>query len=104
MRVERGETLLLFTDGVEDARDADGTHFALDGILGELLAGGVPPAPAELVAGVRAAVLRHTRGHFTDDVALLAIRNDRPALLGSPPAPVAVDSRPVPVPRPRQDV
>lgn len=101
MRVERGETLLLFTDGVEDARDADGTHFTLDGILGELLSGGVPPAPAELVAGVRAAVLRHTGGHFTDDVALLAIRNDRPALLGSQPAPAAAESRPVSVPRPR---
>lgn len=69
-----GETLFLHTDGAEDARDAAGAFFPLHGVLA---AAGAPPTPARLVAGVHAALLRHTGGRLADDVALLVLRNDR---------------------------
>ncbi|MFD5621768.1 PP2C family protein-serine/threonine phosphatase [Streptomyces yangpuensis] len=67
-----GETLFLHTDGAEDARDAAGRFFPLRNVLA-----GAPPTPARLVAGVHAALLRHTGGRLADDVALLVLRNDR---------------------------
>ncbi|MFD9358639.1 hypothetical protein [Streptomyces sp. NPDC060031] len=38
---------------------------------------GTAGTPARLVAGVRTAPLRHTRGRLADDVALPVLRNDR---------------------------
>uniref|UniRef100_A0AAU2JMD0 Serine/threonine-protein phosphatase n=1 Tax=Streptomyces sp. NBC_00049 TaxID=2903617 RepID=A0AAU2JMD0_9ACTN len=67
-----GETLFLHTDGAEEARDATGVFFPLRSVLTE-----APPTPARLVAGVHAALLRHTGGRLADDVALLVLRNDR---------------------------
>lgn len=68
-----GETLFLYTDGAEDARDRAGRFFDLAGVLVREAAA----APARLVAGVHAALLRHTGGRLVDDVALLVLRNDR---------------------------
>ncbi|MGR4884313.1 PP2C family protein-serine/threonine phosphatase [Streptomyces sp. LARHCF249] len=68
-----GETLFLHTDGAEDARDAAGAFFPLRSVLAE-----GPLTPARLVAGVHAALLRHTGGQLADDVALLVLRDDRP--------------------------
>ncbi|MFD6913418.1 PP2C family protein-serine/threonine phosphatase [Streptomyces virginiae] len=68
-----GETLFLYTDGAEDARDRAGRFFDLPGVLAREAAA----TPTRLVAGVHAALLRHTGGRFTDDVALLVLRNDR---------------------------
>ncbi|MEV6952046.1 PP2C family protein-serine/threonine phosphatase [Streptomyces sp. NPDC051183] len=68
-----GELLFLHTDGAEDARDREGRFFPLPGVLAEASAG----TPARLVAGVHAALLRHTSGRLADDVALLVLRNDR---------------------------
>lgn len=68
-----GETLFLYTDGAEDARDRAGRFFDLAGVLAREAAA----TPARLVAGVHAALLRHTGGRLTDDVALLVLRNDR---------------------------
>ncbi|MGW6574771.1 PP2C family protein-serine/threonine phosphatase [Streptomyces sp. NPDC054945] len=68
-----GETLFLYTDGAEDARDRAGRFFDLAGVLAQEAA----PTPARLVAGVHAALLRHTGGRLVDDVALLVLRNDR---------------------------
>ncbi|MGW7438618.1 PP2C family protein-serine/threonine phosphatase [Streptomyces sp. NPDC054849] len=68
-----GETLFLHTDGAEDARDRAGRFFDLPGVL----AAGPAATPARLVAGVHAALLRHTGGRLSDDVALLVLRNDR---------------------------
>ncbi|WP_060178549.1 PP2C family protein-serine/threonine phosphatase [Streptomyces sp. IMTB 1903] len=67
-----GETLFLHTDGAEDARDPAGRFFPLRSVLAR-----APLTPARLVAGVHAALLRHTGGRPTDDVALLVVRNDR---------------------------
>ncbi|UQX00360.1 PP2C family protein-serine/threonine phosphatase [Streptomyces sp. RerS4] len=68
-----GEVLVLHTDGAEDARDGRGRFFP----LGRVLAGAPALTPARLVAGVHTALLRHTGGRLTDDVALLVLRNDR---------------------------
>ncbi|MGW7366999.1 PP2C family protein-serine/threonine phosphatase [Streptomyces sp. NPDC054841] len=70
-----GEVLFLHTDGAEDARDADGKFFGLEEVLTETALG--PPAPpAALIHRVHTALLRHTRGRLTDDVALMVLRND----------------------------
>ncbi|MGW3324950.1 PP2C family protein-serine/threonine phosphatase [Streptomyces virginiae] len=68
-----GETLFLYTDGAEDARDRAGRFFDLAGVLAREAAA----TPTRLVAGVHAALLRHTGGRLADDVALLVLRNDR---------------------------
>ncbi|MDI3420301.1 PP2C family protein-serine/threonine phosphatase [Streptomyces luteolus] len=75
-RIRPGEVLLLHTDGVEDARDADGRFFPLHRTLTEA-ASARTPDPDELVDSLRGALLRHTGGRYGDDMALLALRNDR---------------------------
>ncbi|MEU9251547.1 PP2C family protein-serine/threonine phosphatase [Streptomyces sp. NPDC048270] len=67
-----GDTLFLHTDGAEEARNAAGAFFPLQSVLAE-----APLTPARLVAGVHAALLRHTGGRLADDVALLVLRDDR---------------------------
>ncbi|MEV8535882.1 PP2C family protein-serine/threonine phosphatase [Streptomyces sp. NPDC051211] len=68
-----GEGLFLHTDGAAEARDRDGRYFPLGGAIEEEAAA----TPARLVAGVHAALLRHTSGRLADDIALLVLRNDR---------------------------
>jgi serine phosphatase RsbU (regulator of sigma subunit) len=68
-----GETLILHTDGAEDARDAHGRFFSLPGAL----QGAVEVAPQAVLGRVFTALLDHTGGTPKDDVALLALRNDR---------------------------
>ncbi|MFF5499050.1 PP2C family protein-serine/threonine phosphatase [Streptomyces aquilus] len=68
-----GETLVLHTDGAEDARDAQGRFFSLPKALKK--AADQPPQP--LLGSVFTALLRHA-GTPKDDVALLVLRNDRP--------------------------
>ncbi|MBD0712278.1 MULTISPECIES: PP2C family protein-serine/threonine phosphatase [unclassified Streptomyces] len=72
-RLLPGETLVLHTDGAEEARDRRGRFFALD----TALAGEPGEPPAALVRRVHTALLHHTGGRLTDDVALLVVRNDR---------------------------
>ncbi|MFI5982832.1 PP2C family protein-serine/threonine phosphatase [Streptomyces sp. NPDC051555] len=75
-RLAPGEALFLHTDGVADARDRAGRFFPLAGAVTEAAAAAAL-TPARLVAGVHAALLRHTSGRLADDVALLVLRNDR---------------------------
>lgn len=72
-----GEVLFLHTDGAEDARDSAGRFFALEEALAEAAAD-PPLVPAAVVRQVHTALLRHTGGRITDDMALLVLRNDRP--------------------------
>ncbi|MYQ67137.1 SpoIIE family protein phosphatase [Streptomyces sp. SID4950] len=72
-RLLPGETLVLHTDGAEDARDARGRFFALP----DVLAAAADERPRALLGAVFTALLRHTGGSPADDVALLALRNDR---------------------------
>ncbi|MEV6251537.1 PP2C family protein-serine/threonine phosphatase [Streptomyces sp. NPDC051742] len=87
-----GETLVLHTDGAEEARDHRGRFFALD----TALAGMSGEVPAALVRRVHAALLHHTGGRLTDDVALLAVRNDRVRVPAQPAEPGLRRSRPAP--------
>lgn len=68
-----GETLVLHTDGAEDARDAHGRFFSLPEVLREAARG----TPDVVLGAVFTALLDHTGGTPTDDVALLVLRNDR---------------------------
>ncbi|GGV71414.1 membrane protein [Streptomyces longisporoflavus] len=65
-----GEQLLLYTDGVTEARDADGTFFPLEERAGLLKA---PGAEAALEA-LREDVVRHASGPLHDDAAMLLLR------------------------------
>ncbi|MGW5778413.1 PP2C family protein-serine/threonine phosphatase [Streptomyces sp. NPDC003863] len=91
-RLLPGETLVLHTDGAEEARDRRGRFFALDAALS-----GVPgEAPAALVRRVHAALLHHTGGRLADDIALLVVRNDRVRVPAQPAEPGLRRPRPAP--------
>ncbi|MDH6448664.1 MULTISPECIES: PP2C family protein-serine/threonine phosphatase [unclassified Streptomyces] len=67
-----GESLVLHTDGAEDARDAGGRFFSLREVLRD--AGETPQA---VLGRVFTALLHHSGGTPKDDVALLVLKNDR---------------------------
>ncbi|QOV36993.1 serine/threonine-protein phosphatase [Streptomyces ferrugineus] len=70
-----GETLLLTTDGVTEARDGAGDFYPLAADLAEAVAAdpdlGWPP---RLVAFVRERTLRHCGGRLADDTTVFAVR------------------------------
>jgi PAS domain S-box-containing protein len=70
-----GSTLVLYTDGVTEARDDSGAQFEETGLLRVLAALGARSAE-ETVEAVQAAVDRHREGsrHERDDLAVLALR------------------------------
>nr|WP_328891486.1 PP2C family protein-serine/threonine phosphatase [Streptomyces sp. NBC_00316] len=69
------ETLLLFTDGVTEARDADGAFFPLREQIAAALADDPGVAePVRLVQLIRDATLRHTGGQLADDTTVFAVR------------------------------
>ncbi|MGW1173794.1 PP2C family protein-serine/threonine phosphatase [Kitasatospora sp. NPDC002543] len=74
LRLGPGETVLIVSDGVTEARDRTGAFFSLRAHLDRLSGGAGPVDPGRLVDEVAAAVLRHTGGRLTDDTALLAVR------------------------------
>ncbi|MET9531866.1 PP2C family protein-serine/threonine phosphatase [Streptomyces sp. NPDC006649] len=82
-RLLPGDALFLHTDGATDARDSDGRFFRLEEALSDAAAEGVA-APARVIQRVHGALLRHTGGRITDDVALLVLRNDRSRTLCRP--------------------
>ncbi|MEV7286565.1 PP2C family protein-serine/threonine phosphatase [Streptomyces sp. NPDC093252] len=90
-----GETLFLHTDGVEDARDAHGRFFALGEALRAVVAEG-PLPPQAVLGGVYTRLLRHAGGRPADDVAMLALRNERCAVLPLPGEPVGHRAHHVP--------
>ncbi|MFD1611777.1 CHASE2 domain-containing protein [Sphingomonas tabacisoli] len=72
LQLAPGETLLLLTDGVTEAQDAEGRIFGR-GRLAKAIAGSA--APHDLVAGVLAQVRAFEAGtEASDDLTLLAIR------------------------------
>lgn len=64
-----GSTLLCYTDGLSEARDADGEFY--DPAI--RLTGRIFPGPDALLSTLTAEVRRHTGGGTTDDMALLAV-------------------------------
>ncbi|MFF5477080.1 PP2C family protein-serine/threonine phosphatase [Streptomyces sp. NPDC012935] len=70
-----GETLLLTTDGVTEARDGDGVFFPLDTEVAKAVAADPGLAqPRRLVDFVRESTLRHCGGHLVDDTTVFAVR------------------------------
>ncbi|WP_371616669.1 PP2C family protein-serine/threonine phosphatase [Streptomyces sp. NBC_00454] len=64
-----GATLLLYTDGLTEARDGSGTFYdPADRLRGRVFSG-----PDELLSALGSDVRRHTGGEATDDMALLAV-------------------------------
>ncbi|MEV7974652.1 PP2C family protein-serine/threonine phosphatase [Streptomyces sp. NPDC086519] len=75
-RLHADESLVLYTDGAEDARDARGRFFPLPEALAEAVRDR-PVSPQAILRTVFTALLHHTAGHPTDDVALLVLSNER---------------------------
>ncbi|MFH8786853.1 PP2C family protein-serine/threonine phosphatase [Streptomyces roseoverticillatus] len=69
---ERGDLLLLYTDGVTEARDAAGRFYP----LAERLAAMPEASPAALLDRVVADLLAYAGGELSDDAALLAVRRE----------------------------
>ncbi|MGW0704653.1 PP2C family protein-serine/threonine phosphatase [Streptomyces sp. NPDC002643] len=84
-----GEALFLHTDGVEDARDANGAFFGLPKALAEAVQGR-PISPQSILRAVFTQLLRHTGGRPKDDIAILVLHNERRlALRGARQHPLA---------------
>ena len=75
LQLAPGTTLVLFTDGVTEARGADGAQFDEEGLLSVLRETGGQDVEATVEA-VQAAVDRHLTGsrHERDDLAVLALQ------------------------------
>ncbi|WP_327667098.1 MULTISPECIES: PP2C family protein-serine/threonine phosphatase [unclassified Streptomyces] len=70
-----GETLLLTTDGVTEARDADGAFYPLaDDVARAVAADPRTAEPRRLVAFVRDRTVRHCGGRLADDTTVFAVR------------------------------
>ncbi|WP_328686414.1 PP2C family protein-serine/threonine phosphatase [Streptomyces sp. NBC_00343] len=71
----RGETLLVVTDGVTEARDGAGVFYPLKSHVAEGVSADPGIAePSRLVAYVRDGTLRHSGGHLADDTTVFAVR------------------------------
>ncbi|WP_345034243.1 PP2C family protein-serine/threonine phosphatase [Streptomyces sannanensis] len=67
---DSGNTLLLYTDGVIEARDRDGVFYP----FAERAAQWSDKSPEALLQHIQRDLLAHTRGSLGDDIALIAIR------------------------------
>ncbi len=68
-----GEALVLYTDGVTEARSPDGGFFGEERLRNFLSSHAGEPAP-DLAANLREAVLEFQEGYPRDDLALLVLR------------------------------
>ena len=67
-----GRCLVLYTDGVVEARNPDGQEFGNDGL--EAAAPAVASSAVAVAEVVLKQVLSHTGGHLDDDAAVLVLR------------------------------
>ncbi|GGW99799.1 membrane protein [Streptomyces malachitofuscus] len=65
-----GDRLLLYTDGVSEARDRDDTFFPLERTMERIR---TDTTPQEFLEELHRALLRHTGGRLTDDVAMILV-------------------------------
>ncbi|MCF1594422.1 PP2C family protein-serine/threonine phosphatase [Streptomyces muensis] len=75
-RLRAGDSLVLYTDGIEDARDVRGRFFPLQAALIDAVRLH-PITPQTILRTLFTALIRHTGGRQADDIALLVLRNDR---------------------------
>ncbi len=75
---EAGDTLLLYTDGVIEARDRDGVFYP----LAERAAQWIESSPETLLHHLRRDLLTHVGGRLGDDAALIAIHRPSTAYRG----------------------
>jgi len=81
--METGDVLVLYSDGVSEAMNGNGTMFGLDGIK-NVLAEHADETPDELIAHLLESLRHHAAtgdlkkhgGHFTDDVSLVVLKKD----------------------------
>ncbi|MCX4648162.1 MULTISPECIES: PP2C family protein-serine/threonine phosphatase [unclassified Streptomyces] len=66
---EPGDLLLLYTDGVTEARDSTGTFYP----LAERITGWTENDPDAFLGRLRRDLLRHVGGHLNDDAAVIVI-------------------------------
>ncbi|PGH47084.1 PP2C family protein-serine/threonine phosphatase [Streptomyces sp. Ru87] len=78
-RMPPGATLVLYTDGVTEARDRNGTFY--DPV--PRLSRPTPPGPDGVLDAIREDLQRHTGGSLRDDVALLAVSRPPPEAPGT---------------------
>ena len=71
---EPGESLVLYTDGVTDARDRSGAFFPLAEVLSDILADPHGHEPEGITETLRERLVAHTRGALHDDAAVLVLR------------------------------
>lgn len=74
-----GDTLVLFTDGVSECRDADGVFYPVRERLRHLVEtapGGVTPPPQALLDGLARDLAAHRGGPLADDAAIAVIRRE----------------------------
>jgi serine phosphatase RsbU (regulator of sigma subunit) len=73
-RYGRGDMLLLYTDGVSEARDAHGAFYP----LAEQAATWSWSGPDQLVANIEADLRAFVRGAIADDMAMAAVQREAP--------------------------
>ncbi|MEU9719647.1 PP2C family protein-serine/threonine phosphatase [Streptomyces sp. NPDC047976] len=69
-----GDLLLLYTDGIAEARARDGEFFPLTAWMRRQ----PPTPPRELLTALHRDLVHHSRGRLDDDVAALAVRLSEP--------------------------
>lgn len=70
--LEPGDCILLYTDGVVEARDADGAEFGLDRFTDHIIrSSAAGQRPAEVLRLLIHAILDYQRNQLRDDVTIL---------------------------------
>jgi sigma-B regulation protein RsbU (phosphoserine phosphatase) len=78
-----GDVLVLYSDGVSESMNGNGTMFALEGIKRALVEHS-DKAPDEFIAALLEDLRRHAAagdfkkhgGHFTDDISLVVLKKE----------------------------
>lgn len=95
IRLEPGDALVLYTDGVTEATDGSNRMFALDRVT-EVLSATPPGAPSEAVASTLLTSIRHFVGSApqSDDITILVVRWNEPRQPHDMPAGLPLATQP----------
>jgi sigma-B regulation protein RsbU (phosphoserine phosphatase) len=74
LRLSPGDTILLYTDGVNEARDGSGGEYGIDRLTGRLAAGAAHAAPDLVGALVQDLRSFRSGAAQADDLTLMAVR------------------------------